>query len=62
MPSAPALSIDIQVLLTSIDFKPIHIDDMMAETRLNTAALASLLLELALLQVVECIGGNDQRL
>ena len=58
----PALSSSLQLLLENIDFQPTHLDDIIEKTGFKAAEVASQLLELELLNVIECIAGNYQRI
>lgn len=51
-----------QALLAQIPFQPIHIDELIQTMACSPALLAGQLLELEILNIVECIGGNYQRI
>ena len=51
-----------QQLITMIPFSPTHIDELIQQSEIPAAVLATQLLELEMLNYVECIGGNYQRI
>ncbi|NRB37367.1 MAG: DNA-protecting protein DprA [Pseudomonadales bacterium] len=60
--SANNLNVQQQKLVDKIPFEPIHMDELIKNTAIPAALLAGQLLELEILNVVECIGGNYQRI
>ena len=61
-PTSPDISEQQARLLKSIPFEPTHIDSLIKATGLSAAQLSVGLLELELLKLLECIGGNYQRI
>ena len=51
-----------QQLIKMIPFSPTHIDELIQQSEIPAAVLATQLLELEMLNYVECIGGNYQRI
>lgn len=56
------LSDELKRLLENIPFSPMHIDELVDKTGIQTALLSGLLLQLEVLQYLACVGGNYQRI